>query len=75
MARKRLGRGMGHGCNNTVSRVRCPRGIRAIRFGKVREDGINITRLGVDKVILQGYLEGGFFDLGKMGCDIFANGR
>ena len=49
--------------------------MRATDFGKVRKDGINITRLVVDKVILQGYLEGGFFGLGKMGCDIFANGR
>ena len=55
--------------------MRCPRGIRGTGLGKVRKDGINITRLGVDKVILQGYLEGSFFGLGKMGCDIFANGR
>ena len=66
---------MGKVSNDTVGRVRFPRGIRATGLGEVRKDGINITRLSIDKVIFQGYLEGGFFGLGKMGCDIFANGR
>ena len=72
---KRWSRGMRHGFDDTISRVRCPRGIRATRLGKVRKDDIKITRLGVDKVIFQGDLEGGFFGLGKMGGDIFSNGR
>ena len=75
VAHRRWGIWMRKGSNDTVGRMRCPRGIRATRFGKVRKDGINITRLGVDEVIFQGYLEGGFFGLGKMGCDIFSNGR
>ena len=75
IAHSRLARGVGKSSNDTISRVRCPRGIRATELGEVRKDGINITRLGIDKVIFQGYLEGGFFGLGKMGCDIFANGR
>ena len=50
-------------------------GIRATGLGEVRKDDINITRLSINKVILQGYLEDGFFSLEKMGCDIFSNGR
>ena len=61
--------------NDTVGRVRCPQGISATGFGKVRKGSINITRLSIDKVIFQGYLEGSFFSLREVGCDIFSNGR
>ena len=51
-----------------------PRGVSAAGPGEVRKDDINITRLSVDQVIFQSYLEGGFFSLRKMGGDIFADG-
>ena len=54
--------------------MRFPQGISATGSREVRKDGINITRLGVDQVIFQGYLEGSFFGLREMGGDIFANG-
>ena len=74
IAHRRLSVRMGKGCNDTVSGMRCPRGVSTIGPGEVRKDDINITRLRVDQVIFQGYLEGGFFGLGEMGGDIFANG-
>ena len=74
IAHRRLSIPTGEGYNDTVSRMRCPRGVSATEFGEVRKDDINITRLSIDKVIFQGYLEGGFFGLGKIGCDIFSNG-
>ena len=65
---------MGKGSNDIVSGMRCPRGVSATGPGEVRKNGINITRLSVDQVIFQGYLEGDFFGLRKMGGDIFADG-
>ena len=65
---------MRKGSNDTVGRMRCPRGVSATGPGEVRKDGINITRLSVDHVIFQGDLEGGFFGLREMGGEIFANG-
>ena len=64
---------MGKGSNDTVGGMRCPRGVSATEPGEVRKNGINITRLSVDQVIFQGYLEGGFFSLRKVGGDIFAD--
>ena len=64
---------MGKGSNDTIDGVRGPRGVSATGPGKVRKDGINITRLSIDQVIFQGYLEGGFFGLRKMGGAIFAD--
>ena len=52
-----------------------PPGVSATGPGEVRKDSINITRLSIDQVIFQGYLEGGFFGLREMGGNIFANGR
>ena len=75
MAHRRVSRGVGKRSNNTVGGMRCPWGVSATGFGEVRKDGINITRLSIDKVIFQGYLEGGFFGLRELGCDIFADGR
>ena len=74
IAHRRLSVWMGKGSNDTVGGMRCPRGVSATGPGDVRKDGINITRLSVDQVIFQGYLEGGFFGLREMGGDIFANG-
>ena len=75
IAHRRLSIWMGKGSNDTGDRMRCPRGVSATGPGEVRKEGINITRLSVDQVIFQGYLEGGFFGLREMGGDIFANGR
>ena len=75
IAHRRLSIWMGKGSNDTVSGMRCPWGISAAGPGEVRKNGINITKLGIDQVIFQGYLEGGFFGLRKMGGGIFANGR
>ena len=66
---------MGKSSNDTVGRVRCPRGVSASGLGEVKKDGINITRVSINKVIFQGYLEGGFFGVREMRGDIFANGR
>ena len=66
---------MGKSSNDTIGGMRCPRGISATEPGEVREDGINITRLSIDQVIFQGYLEGGFFSLRKVRGGIFADGR
>ena len=74
VAHRRLSIWMGKGSNDTVGGMRRPRGVSATEPGEVRKDSINITRLGVDQVIFQGYLEGGFFGLREMGGDIFANG-
>ena len=74
IAHRRLSIRMGKGSNDTVGGMRCPRGVSATGPGDVRKDGINITRLSVDQVIFQGYLEGGFFGLREMGGDIFADG-
>ena len=74
IAHRRMSRWMGKRSNDTVGGMRCPWGVSATGPGDVRKDGINITRLSVDQVIFQGYLEGGFFGLRKMGGDIFANG-
>ena len=65
---------MGKRSNDTFGGMRCPRGVSATGPGDVRKDGINITRLSVDQVIFQGYLEGGFFSLRKVRGDIFADG-
>ena len=73
IAHRRLSVWMGKGSNDTIGRMRCPRGVSATRPGKVRKNGINITRLSVDQVIFQGYLEGGFLDLREMGGDIFSD--
>ena len=75
IAHRRLSIWMKKGSNDTVGGMRCPRGVSATGHGEVRKDGINITRLSIDQVILQGYLEGGFLGLREMGGDIFANGR
>ena len=75
IAHRRLKIGMGKSSNDTVGEMICPQGVGATVSGEVRKDGINITRLSVDQVIFQGYLEGGFFGLREMGGDIFANGR
>ena len=74
VAHRRLSIRMGKGSNDTVGEMGCPWGVSAIGPGEFRKDGINITRLGVDQVIFQGYLEGSFFGLREMGGDIFANG-
>ena len=74
IAHRRLSIWMRKGSNDTVGGMRCPRGVSATGPGEVRKDGINITRLSVDQVIFQGYLEGGFFGLREMGGDIFAYG-
>ena len=74
VAHRRLSIRMGKGSNDTVGGMRCPRGVSATGPREARKDGINITRLGVDQVIFQGYLEGGFFGLREMGGDIFADG-
>ena len=74
IAHKRLSIRMRKGSNDTVGGMRCPWGVSASGLGEVRKDGINITRLGVDQVIFEGYLEGGFFGLREMRGDIFANG-
>ena len=74
IAHRRLSIRMRKGSNDTVGGVRCPRGVSTSGPREVRKDGINVTRLSVDKVIFQGYLEGGFFGLREMGGDIFANG-
>ena len=52
----------------------CPQGVSVVGPGEVRKNGINITRLSVDQVIFQGYLEGSFFGLRKMGGGILADG-
>ena len=52
-----------------------PPGVSATGPGEVRKNDINITRLSVDQVIFQDYLEGDFFSLRKMGGNIFADGR
>ena len=75
IAHRRLSVRMGKGSNDTIGGMRCPWGISATRPGEVRKDGINITRLSVDQVIFQSYLEGGFFRLRKVRGDIFADGR
>ena len=75
IAHRRWGRGMGKGFNDTVGRVRFPWGVSAAGLGEVRKDGINITRLSINKVIFQGYLKVIFLSLGKMGCNIFTDGR
>ena len=64
---------MGKSSNDTVGKMRCPRGVSTTGPGEVRKNGINITRLSVDQVIFQGYLEGGFFSLRKVRGDIFAD--
>jgi len=74
MAHRRVSRGVGKRSNNTVGGMRCPRGVSATGPGDVRKDGINITRLSVNQVIFQCYLEGGFFSLRKVRGDIFADG-
>ena len=74
IAHRRLSIWMRKGSNNTVGGMRCPQGVSTTEPGEVRKDGINITRLSVDHVIFQAYLEGGFFGLREMGGDIFANG-
>ena len=74
IAHMRLSVRMGKGSNDTIGGMRCPRGVSATGPGEVRKNEINITRLSVDQVIFQGYLEGGFFGLREMGGDIFANG-
>ena len=73
-AHGRLSIWMRESSNDTVDRMRCPRGIRATRSGKVRENGINITRLSIEYVIFQSYLKGSFFGLRKVGGNIFAIG-
>ena len=75
IAHRRLSIRMRKGSNDTVGGMRCPRGVSATGPGEVRKDGINITRLSIDQVIFQGYLEGGFSGLREMGGKIFANGR
>ena len=74
IAHSRLGVWMGNGSNDTVGGMRCPRGVSATGPGDVRKDSINVTRLSIDQVIFQSYLEGGFFSLRKVGGDIFADG-
>ena len=74
IAQRRLSVRMGKGSNDTVGGMRCPWGVSATGPGEVRKNGINITRLSVDQVIFQGYLEGSFFGLRKMGGDILADG-
>ena len=74
IAHTRLSVRMGKGSNNTIGGMRCPQGVSAAGPGEVRKNGINITRLSLDQVIFQGYLEGGFFGLREMGGDIFAYG-
>ena len=66
IAHRRLSVWMGKGSNDTVGGMRCPRGVSASGLGEVRKDGINITKLSIDQVIFQGYLEGGFFSLRKL---------
>ena len=73
IAHRRLSIRMGKGSNDTVGGMRCPRGVSAAGPGEVRKNGINITRLSIDQVIFQGYLEGGFFSLRKVRGDIFAD--
>ena len=73
IAHRSLSIWMGKGSNDTVGEMRCPRGVSATGPGEVRKDGINITRLSVDQVIFQGYLEGGIFSLRKVRGDIFAD--
>ena len=73
IAHRRLSVWMGKGSNDTVGGMRCPRGVSAAGPGEVRKNGINITRLSVDQVIFQGYLEGDFFSLRKVRGDIFAD--
>ena len=75
IAHGRLSGWMRESSNNTVGGMRYPRCVSATRSGEVKKDGINITRLSKDKVIIQGYLKGGFFSLREVGCDIFPNGR
>ena len=53
----------------------CPWDVSTTESREVREDGINITRLSIDEVIFQGYLEGDLFSLRELGYDIFADGR
>ena len=74
IAHRRLSIRMRKGSNDTIDGMRCPRGVSASGPGEVRKDDINITRLNVDQVIFQGYLDGGFFGVREMGGDIFANG-
>ena len=74
IAHRRLSGWMGKGSNDTVGGMRCPRGVSATGPREVRKDGINITRLSVDQVIFQGYLEGDFFILRKVRGNIFADG-
>ena len=74
VAHRRLSIRMGKGSKDTVIGMRCPWGVSTTGPGEVRKDGINITRLGVDQVIFQGYLEGGFFGLREMEGDIFFDG-
>ena len=63
IAHTRLSVQMGKGSNDTVGGMRCPRGVSTAGPGEVRKNGINLTRLSVDQVIFQGYLEGDFFSL------------
>ena len=74
IAHRRLSIRMRKGSNDTVGGMRCPRGVSTTGPGEVRKNGINITRLSIDQVIFQCYLEGGFFGLREMRGDIFANG-
>ena len=48
---KRLSRGMRHGFDDTVGRVRGPGGVSAPGLGEIMKDSINITILGIDKVM------------------------
>ena len=73
VAHRRLSIRMGKGSNDTIGGMRCPRGVSATGPGEVRKNGINITRLSVDQVIFQGYLEGIVFSLRKVRGDIFAD--
>ena len=74
IAHRRLSVRMRKGSNDTIGGMRCPRGVSATGPGEVRKNEINITRLSVDQVIFQGYLEGGFFSLRKVRGDIFTDG-
>ena len=74
-AHERLSGWMRDRSNDTVGDMRCPRCVSATGSGEVRKDDISITRLSIDQVIFQGYLDGGFFGLREVGCNIFANGR
>ena len=51
IAHRRLSIQMRKGSNDTISGMRCPHGVSATGPREVRVDGINITRLSIDKVI------------------------